>query len=198
MKFIDKNKIFLNKPLNDLDKLVLRFVKIIEKYVEYVIVSGYVSLLFGRSRSTEDVDLFIRVMNIENFAKLSENLKSNGFWCLNAESNDEMYSYLKDGLALRFANKGEIIPNFEVKFAIKYLAKDAFIDPIEVMTNEGSLKISSLEKQIAFKRYYLKSDKDLEDARYIEKLFKDKLNKEKIKKYKELIDKYEKTESRQE
>ena len=193
MKFIDKNKIFLNKPLNDLDKLVLRFVKIIEKHIDYVIISGYVSLLFGRSRSTEDVDLFIKVINKENFVKLFEDLKINGFWCLNAESNDEMYSYLQDGLALRFADKGEIIPNFEVKFAIKYLAKDAFDESIEVITTEGSLKISSLEKQIAFKRYYLKSPKDLEDAKHIEELFKDKINYEKIKKYKELIEKYEKT-----
>jgi len=193
MKFIDKNKIFLDKPLNDLDKLVLRFVKIIEKHIDYVIISGYVSLLFGRSRSTEDVDLFIKVINKENFVKLFEDLKINGFWCLNAESNDEMYSYLQDGLALRFADKGEIIPNFEVKFAIKYLAKDAFDESIEVITTEGSLKISSLEKQIAFKRYYLKSPKDLEDAKHIEELFKDKINYEKIKKYKELIEKYEKT-----
>ena len=190
---MDKNKILLEKPLNDLDKLVLRFVKIVEKHVEYVIISGYVSLLFGRSRSTEDVDLFIKIMNKDNFVKLYQDLKMNGFCCINAESEDELYSYLQEGLALRFAEDGEIIPNFEVKFAIKYLAKDAFIDSIEVITNEGSINISSLEKQIAFKRYFLKSDKDLEDARHIEKLFKDKLNKEKIKKYKELIEKYEKT-----
>ena len=188
---MDKNKIILDKPLNDLDKLVLRFVKIVEKHVEYVIISGYVSLLFGRSRSTEDVDLFIKIMNKDNFVKLYQDLKINGFYCINAEHDDELYSYLQDRLALRFAENGKIIPNFEVKFAIKHLAKDAFEDSIKVITDEGNLIISSLEKQIAFKKYYLKSKKDLEDAQHIFNLFKDKLNKEKIKKYKELIDKYE-------
>lgn len=55
-------------------------------------------------------------------------------------------------------------------------------------TVAGTLNISSLERQIAFKRYFLKSDKDLEDARHIENVFREHLKKEKIKKYKALIE----------
>ena len=109
------------------------------------------------------------------------------FLCLNAESDDEVYSYLKDNIAIRFAVKGQTIPNLEVKFPKTRLDLDAFADFIEVETEEGIIKISSLEKQIAFKKYYLGSDKDLEDARHLEEFFKEHLDKEKIKKYKELI-----------
>ncbi|MBI2141461.1 hypothetical protein HYU16_03480, partial [Candidatus Woesearchaeota archaeon] len=55
MEFVDDKTIKLDKVLNELDKFVLKFIKILEKHADYVIVSGYVSILFGRSRSTEDI-----------------------------------------------------------------------------------------------------------------------------------------------
>ena len=59
---------------------------------------------------------------------------------------------------------------------------------IKVKTEKGDLIISSLERQIAFKRYYLKSDKDLEDAQHIEDSFKDNIDLNKIKGYMRLIE----------
>lgn len=193
MKFIDERTIKLDKPLNVLDKFVLKFVKIIEKYVDYVIISGYVSLLFGRTRGTEDIDFFIKEIDLETLTKLYQDLKKNGFWCLNAERNEEVYSYLKEGIAVRFAEKGKTIPNMEVKFPKKKINQDVFTDYLTVETLGGTLKVSSLERQIAFKRFFLGSPKDLEDAQHIEEVFKDKINREKIKYYKMLIDlEYEK------
>ncbi len=189
MKIIATGKIRLDKPLNELDKLVLSFIRIVEKHIDYVIISGYVSILFGRSRSTEDVDLFIKPIQKELFIRLYNDLKENGFWCLNAESDEEVYNYLQEGLAIRFARKNETIPNFEVKIAKGLLNLSTFSDAITVETDEGKIIISSLERQIAFKRYFLKSPKDLEDARHVEQLFKDHLDKEKIKNYKTLIEK---------
>ncbi|MBU1111468.1 MAG: hypothetical protein KJ896_01700, partial [Nanoarchaeota archaeon] len=92
MEFMSDKKIKLNKPLSELDKFVLKFIKIVEKYTDYVIISGYVSILLGRSRATEDVDAFLKQINKETFVKLYHELKENGFWCLNAESDDEVYS----------------------------------------------------------------------------------------------------------
>lgn len=187
MEWVDGKTIKLGKPVNELDRFVLRFIRIVEKYVDYVIISGYVAILLGRSRATEDVDLFIKHLEKEKFIKLYHELKEAGFWCLNAESDDDVYSYLKDNIAVRFANRGQAIPNLEVKFPKTRLDNDAFADAIDVETTEGVIKISSLEKQIAFKKYYLGSDKDLEDAKHLEELFKEYLDKEKIKKYKGLI-----------
>lgn len=190
MKFVNSDTIKLEKKLGELDLLVLKFVNILKKHADYVIISGYVSILLGRSRSTEDVDVFIKPLDQDKFVKLYHELKENGFWCINAESNEEVYSYLNEGIALRFAEMGKAIPNFEIKFAKKLLDLIVFDDPIKVETNEGIILISSLERQIAFKRYYLGSDKDLEDAQYLEDAFKENINTEKIKKYKELISKY--------
>ena len=187
MKWINERKIKLDKPINELDAFVLKFIRIVEKHVDYVIISGYVAILLGRSRATEDVDIFIKPLEKEKFIILYHKLKEAGFWCLNAESDDDVYSYLKDNIAIRFAVKGQTIPNLEVKFPKNRLDWDVFIDIVEVETTGGVLKISSLEKQIAFKKYYLGSDKDLEDAKHLEELFMEHLDKERIKKYKELI-----------
>ncbi len=182
----DKKELKLNRELSNLDRLVLKFIKILEKYAEYVIISGYVSILLGRSRATEDVDLFIKPISFEKFSELYNELKKRGFWCLNAEKPWEVFSYLKDGLAIRFAEEGKSIPNFEVKLIKKN--DDPFEDSINVILSTGeALKISSLERQIAFKRYYLSSDKDMEDALHVEEIFKEKIDYNKINKFKDFI-----------
>lgn len=184
-----KKEIKLNRELSKLDKLVIKFTKIVESYVDYVIISGYVSIILGRSRATEDVDLFIKKIYFEKFLKLYEELKKNGFWCLNAEKPEEVFSFLSDGLAVRFSLGNKPIPNFEVKFPKREIDEETFEDFIMVKLPNDKIKISSLERQVAFKRYYLKSEKDMEDALHIEELFKDKLDYDKINKLKGIITK---------
>ncbi|MEK6951444.1 MAG: hypothetical protein AABX29_00345, partial [Nanoarchaeota archaeon] len=106
-----KKEIKVNKTLSNLDKFVLNFIKILKKHVDYVIISGYVSILLGRTRTTEDIDIFIEKISFEEFSKLYEEIKKNNFWCLNAEEAEEIFSYLKDNLAVRFAKKDKTIPN---------------------------------------------------------------------------------------
>ena len=187
MEFIKRNTIKLDKEINELDKLVFKFIRILEKHSDYVLISGYVSILLGRSRTTEDIDIFIKPMDKGKFSEFCKELIKNGFWCLNSEDIDEIYGYLQDRLAVRFALNGQTTPNFEVKFATKTLDEESFADKIAVETELGRLYISSLERQIAFKRYYLKSDKDIEDAVHIESLFKKYLDANKINKYKEML-----------
>ena len=187
MKFLNKNTIKIDKELNELDKFVLDFIKILKKHTNYVIISGYVSLLFGRARGTEDIDIFIEEITKESFIKLYQDIERK-YWCLNSDDVNEIYSYLKDGLPIRVAIKDQAIPNFEIKLAKTLLNKEAFKDSIIVKTTLGELKISSLERQIAFKKYYLKSDKDLEDSKHIETLFKKNINYNKVEEYKRLIE----------
>jgi len=182
-----KKEIRINKVLNELDKFVIEFLGILERYVDYVIISGYVSILLGRSRATEDVDIYIKPISFEKLFNLYQELKKNGLWCLNAEEPKEIFSYLKDGLAIRFSKEGQPIPNFEIKFPKRDVDKETFNDFITVIFPQAKIKISSLERQIAFKRYYLKSDKDIEDALHIEELFKDKIDYDKVNKLKRII-----------
>ena len=54
--------------------------------------------------------------------------------------------------------------------------KESFTDRLTVIIDLGEIYISSIERQIAFKKYYLKSDKDIEDAKHMEELFKNNLD----------------------
>ena len=182
-----KREAILNRELNNLDKFVLEFVGVLGKHVDYVIVSGYVSILLGRTRTTEDVDVFIKKISFEEFSTLYKDLIKNGFWCINAEKAKDVFDYLKDNVAVRFSRENNPVPNFEVKFPKDDLDEEVFEDFITVVTQEGEIKISSLERNIAFKRFGLGSDKDIEDAIHLEDLFKDNMDKGKINKIKELI-----------
>ena len=63
-----KIAIIENKVFTTLDRFVLDFTELLEEYVDYVIVSGYVVILFGRARGTEDIDTIIRYIDRDTFA----------------------------------------------------------------------------------------------------------------------------------
>ena len=143
---VEKKEIKLDRELSKLDELVIRFKKIIEKHVDYVIISGYVSILLGRSRATEDVDLFINKIPFEVFFKMYKDLKENGFWCLNAEEPKEVFDFLKNNLAVRFSLENKPIPNFEVRFPKRQIDEETFNDFIIVKLPNEEIKISLKDK----------------------------------------------------
>ena len=171
------NKITFERTLSKLDKLVLRFVKILnQQQVDYVIISGYIAILFGRSRQTEDVDLFIGEMPLKQFVLLWKALDNNGFECINVSTPQEAYAdYSKKETAIRFAAKGTFIPNFELKYPKTDLNEYSLKNKIVVELNGEKLNTSELELQIAYK-LYLGSEKDIEDAIHLWKIFKTRLN----------------------
>jgi len=174
------NKIKLEKELNDLDKFVIDFTSILNKeQVIYVIVSGYVSILFGRNRASEDIDLIIEKIDLKKFQALFKEL-NRAFECITTEDPKKAYQeYLLNHTSIRFSYKGKYIPNVEVKFITKGLNQLDLLsltERIEVQVNHHALFISPLELQIAFK-VSLGSEKDIEDAVYLYEIFKDKLDK---------------------
>ena len=52
---------YVGKRLTVLDKLVIDFLSCIDS--DYVIVSGYIAILFGMDRHTEDIDIFMKFFN---------------------------------------------------------------------------------------------------------------------------------------
>lgn len=183
---VSAKEIRINKVLNELDKFVIEFINILEKHVGYVIVSGYVSILLGRARSSEDVDLLVPEMSTKNFSALFDDLKEKGFECANSSIISEAYEML-DKHAIRFY-KGIPVPNMEFKKISEKIHKEAFDNRIKVILKEKVLFISPLELQIAYKLSLMakgsfeeiSADKDFEDAKHLYELFKDKLNKEKL------------------
>ena len=168
-------EIKLNKKLNKLDKFVLDFCKLLDKYV---IVSGYVSILFGRSRSTEDVDLLIPPVTKEEFYQIWKKIIKHGFWCINTPNPEEAFNMLNE-YAIRFSKKSRPVPNIEFKTIKNELSRFAYENKVKVLINSKELFISPLELQIAYK-LFLGSEKDIEDARHLYSLFKGKINKEEL------------------
>ncbi len=189
MQWIDKKTIKMDRELSELDFFVLKICSIIEKHCNYVLISGYVAIFFGRTRTTEDVDMFIEKISKETFSALYKDLQANGFWAINADSEEELFSMLHDDkLAIRFAERGKAVPNLEVKFVKDLLDVIALSEKIKAITSKGELWISSIPMQIAYKKYVLQTSKDLEDARHLQGLFD--VKDETIKNYKSLFKQY--------
>lgn len=176
-----KNKnIILKRDITELDKFVFKTVRIIEKHTKYVIISGYIAILFGRARGTEDVDMFIERIDFKTFDKLFDDLIKNGMWCLNGNNKKTLFKLLEDNLAIRFAKKDTVIPNFEIKFIKDKYSKYSLDNKMKVILNKEELYTSLLEMQIPYK-LELGSEKDIEDATHLYILFEKYLNMEKMK-----------------
>jgi hypothetical protein len=176
MRFINDQEIQLDKIINELDQLALDVVEIIRNYSEYVIVGGYVSILLGRSRMSEDIDILIPSVSKERFTEIFEDLVSHNFWCLNSGSVDDCYRLLIDEYAIRITRSDWVIPNIELRFISDELDNLTFETRMKVRLPKESLMVSRPEIQISYKRNVLGSDKDIEDAIHLEEIFKGRLD----------------------
>lgn len=171
-----KDTIEFEKEFSSLDNFALDFVSILDRVgIKYVVISGYVSILFGRNRTSEDIDLIAQKTDFAKFSALWNEI-SKEFECVNASAKEDAYKgYLLTGHALRFSRKGEFIPNIEFKFPKAELDFWTLNNSKKVIVNHKSILISPLELQIPFK-LFLGSEKDIEDARHLYGLFKGKIN----------------------
>jgi len=163
------------KTITELDRFVFDFVDLLD--VHYVIVSGYIAILFGRSRGTEDIDVLIEPISYSKFIELYEKAVKRGFYFLNSEKPDTLYEMLNEGLAVRIAKEDTIIPNIELKFIKNEIDKFSLKNCLRVVLNDRQIYISPIEVQIAYK---LGSDKDIEDAVYLWEIFKNYVDKNRL------------------
>lgn len=164
-----------NKVFTALDEFVSDFMKLLEGYTDYVIVSGYVGILFGRARGTEDIDTIIRYMDKDTFTSFYQRLSREGYYFLNPEDVTGLYEMLEEGLRVRIAKEDTIIPNIELKFVKDDFDRYSIDNRLEVVIGEKYLFISPIELQIPYK-LYLGSDKDIEDAVYLWDIFKGEID----------------------
>ncbi len=145
------NGIRLNKELNDLDALVIDFVTILDRNkIKYVLVSGYVSILFGLSRSSEDIDIIVKKMSKNRFSAIWKDL-SKKFECIITDNFESAYDkYLTDRTSIRFSRRGQPLPNMELMFPkAENLDNWVLKNGKRVLLNKHVLKISPIELQIA-------------------------------------------------
>ncbi len=180
------NELRVDKIVTKLDEFALDVISVIQKHTDYVIISGYVSIFFGRSRGTEDIDMFIRRLPYDEFLKMYNEFLEKGYEFNIENPHDLYYDYLADGTSINVWVKDKPLLRMEIKLAKKLTQIDQLNHPIIVHFGEYNIKFSQIESQIAYKRHIAKSEKDMEDARHLEIVFED-LDKERIKYYKQLF-----------
>lgn len=186
---ITRNSMRLDKELNELDLLAVDFAKVLEKNrISYALVSGYVAILFGRNRSSEDIDMLAKRMSERRFLNLWESLKKN-FTCITTNDPKNAYkNYLMANTAIRFSRKGQFIPNMELKFPKMDLDEWVIKHAKKVILKNHTMRISPIELQISYK-LLLGSNKDIEDARYLYNIFKETLDTGLLKQFLKNLDK---------
>lgn len=153
---------------NILKQFCESFCDIVEKHTPYIIVSGYLVIASGRYRATEDIDMILPRLPLPQFITLHTDLVSHDFECIQSSDPCEIYDdYLNQNISIRYVKKGSFVPEMEIKFA-----KDA-LDEYQLTTRQKipltglNVWFSSININIAFKEELLKSDKDIEDAKYL-------------------------------
>jgi hypothetical protein len=173
---VEGNAISLEKETNRLDELAIAFSgELSAAGIEHVFLSGYVAILFGRNRASEDVDVVCLDVPFPAFAKFWESVGSVLECIITSDAESAYRDYLREKTAVRFARKGEFVPNVEMKFATTSMHREALANPIIVLLNGHPIPISPFEQQIAYK-LYMGSDKDVEDARFMFQLFREHLD----------------------
>lgn len=166
---------FGGKQITLLDRFVLDFIRVLEPQTPYVIVSGYVAILFGRSRGTEDVDILVPRLEKATFVALHDALLRGGYEFLNAEDADGLFEMLTGKMGIRIAKTGQFIPNIELKFFKDEVDRSVFQNRVDVVLPDAHVFISPVEIQIAYK-VWLGSPKDIEDALFLFEIFRQHLD----------------------
>ena len=162
------------KILTSLDRFVLEFIRILEQKTPYVIVSGYVAILFGKFRGTEDVDILIPFLEKDTFDQLHQALITGEYEFLNAENDQGLYDMLTKGMGIRIAKKDQFIPNIELKFLKDEVDRHVLLDRIVVNMPGASLCISPIDIQIAYNLSLVRLR--FEDAVYLWEIFDNNLD----------------------
>ncbi len=186
MEFRD-DTLVIDKPPSSLDELVLDITGILDGVgIEYAVVSGYVAVLLGRARATEDIDLITERFSEAKADELAGSLGDAGYWGA-AMPLDRMYETLNDGLPLRIAEENHRVPNVECKFVADEYDRASLNDTLTVRLGGRKFTVGSLELQIAYK-LSMGAERDFEDALYLYELLEPNLNTRELESYVEQLD----------
>lgn len=181
---------------NQLDELAIEFSRILDQFdIEHVYIAGYVSILAGRARSTEDIDVLIEPIDEATAEDLAESLANEGYWGP-AMPLTSMYEMLDNGDNIWVAPEDQITPHLEVKFTRDEFDRASLGNAITARIGDESIPIGPLELQIAYK-LYLGAQKDIEDAVHLYTLFEGSLSTPRLEEWAtrlDVTDEYERLE----
>lgn len=182
------DRLVLSRERSALDEEVVAFTSLLDDHgVDYVVVSGYVAILTGRARSTEDVDIVLDPLDDAEVEALANALDEAGYWGM-AMPLDEMASILADGDRFRVAERDELFPNFECWFASNPVEQEALSSAIVAELGDHEVRISPIELQIAYKLRLAREvgttqGKDFEDALHLHVTFEGQFDEDALESY---------------
>jgi hypothetical protein len=186
MEFTDDG-IHIDKEPNALDELILDVSEVLDTVgVDYAVVSGYVVVLLGRARSTEDIDVLVERFDEDTAKEIAERLQAAGYWG-SAMPLDEMYATLADDLPIRVAGDGHRVPNVELKFPTDEFDRESLRNTIRIVYAGETITAGSIELQIAYK-LGMGAQKDYEDALYLHEFAEGAINVEALESYVDRLD----------
>lgn len=171
IEFRDDTVVVDREP-NDLDELAIQFTRILDDLgIDHVYVSGYVAILTGRSRATEDIDVLLERVDDETVHEIVKRLEEEGMWgpAMPLGSMGEM---LEDNIWI--APDGEMVPHLEAKFVDDEFDHASLANAIVARIGDDEIPIGPLELQIAYK-LWMRADRDFEDAAHLYSIFEETL-----------------------
>lgn len=176
---LDDGILTVDREPNQLDRLAIDVSAVLSNLdVDHVLVAGYVAILAGRPRGTEDIDLLIQELDESETTELADALRDRGFWG-SAMPLDDMHEMLEAGTNVRVARDGEVIPNVEMKYVGDRFDRASLQNTITARIGDHTLPIGQLELQIAYK-LFLDTQKDFEDAVHLYLLFEENLSRKEL------------------
>lgn len=185
---LDGDRLSLARELSTLDEDVVAFAALLDDLgVEYVVVSGYVAILTGRARATEDVDVVLEPLDGAAAGRLADGFREAGYWGM-AMPLDRLPELLADGERFRVAERDEFFPNFELWYASNPVEYEALSAAITAELGDHEIRISPIELQIAYKLRLAEQvgttrGKDFEDALHLSVTFEGQLDDDALESY---------------
>lgn len=167
--------LLVDREPNVLDELAIQFSSTLDAVgIDHVFVKGYVVILAGRARATEDIDVLLERTSSEKIERLVERLESEGLWGP-AMPLDSMEELLEDNIWI--AREGEMVPHLEAKFVDDECDRASLENRLtaRITSIDAALPIGPIELQIAYKRH-LGTATDFEDAVHLYTMFGETLS----------------------
>lgn len=176
--------LIVERAPNDLDELAITFTSILDDLgIRHVYVAGYVAILAGRSRATEDIDVLLEHLDGDTVEQLVSRLEDEELWGP-AMPLDSMAEMLTDNIWV--ARDGEMIPHLEVKYVDDEIDHASLENAISARIADVEIPIGPLELQIAYK-LWLRGDRDFEDAVHLYTLLGESLSTRELERWVEYL-----------
>lgn len=170
---LDGGVLHVERPPNELDRLAIEVSQILDNLqIDHVFVSGYVAILAGRARGTEDIDVLLERLDSATIDRLVEALDRHDMWGP-AMPLDRMHEMLDDNIWI--ARADEMVPHLEMKYVSDRFDRASLTHRIPARIGDSEVPIGPIELQIAYK-LWMGSRTDFEDAHHLYTLFEESLS----------------------